>query len=101
MSAPPRLVLATCPLVLASSAAAQPRTAAAPAVPAALFDTSLYNALEWHEIGPFRGGRATAAAGPPDQPLSILSARTTGRAWIRQRAGATIACPSAPVHITG
>jgi len=37
MFAPRRLVLATCFLVLASSAAAQRRSSAAPAVPAALF----------------------------------------------------------------
>src|SRR5260370_30107573 len=78
MFPPARLVLATCLLVLASSAAAQRRTAAAPAVPAALFDTSLYNALEWREIGPFRGGRVTAVAGDAPPPPTFYFGGTGG-----------------------
>src|SRR5437899_11307186 len=86
MFAPRRLVLATCLLVLASSAAAQRRSSA---VPAALFDTSLYNALEWREIGPFRGGRVTAVAGHADQPLTFYFGGTGG-VWKTTDGGLTL-----------
>ncbi len=89
MFAPRRLVLATCLLVLASSAAAQRRSSAAPAVPAALFDTSLYNALEWREVGPFRGGRVTAVAGHADQPLTFYFGGTGGGVWKTTDGGLT------------
>src|SRR6266853_5534389 len=85
MFVPRRLVLATC-LVLASSAAAQRRSSA---VPAALFDTSLYNALEWREIGPFRGGRVTAVAGHADQPLTFYFGGTGGGVWKTTDGGLT------------
>src|SRR5437016_12052371 len=81
MFAPRRLVLATCLLVLASSAAAQRRSSAALAVPAALFDTSLYNALEWREVRPFRGGGGTAVAGHADQALTFYLGGTGGGVW--------------------
>src|SRR6266446_2990680 len=89
MSVLRRLVLAGCLLALASSAAAQRRTSAAPAVPAALFDTSLYNALEWREIGPFRGGRVTAVAGHADQPLTFYFGGTGGGVWKTTYGGLT------------
>ncbi len=89
MSVLRRLVLAGCLLALASSAAAQRRTSAAPAVPAALFDTSLYNALEWREIGPFRGGRVTAVAGHADQPLTYYFGGTGGGVWKTTDGGLT------------
>src|SRR6185295_5110229 len=89
MFGPRRLVLATCLLVLASPAAAQRRPAAAPAAPASLFDTSLYNALEWREIGPFRGGRVTAVAGHAEQPLTYYFGGTGGGVWKTTDGGLT------------
>ena len=89
MSVLRRVVFATCLLVLASSAAAQRRSSAAPAVPAALVDTSLYNALEWREIGPFRGGRVTAVAGHADQPLTFYFGGTGGGVWKTTDGGLT------------
>ncbi|HEV8382314.1 MAG TPA: glycosyl hydrolase [Gemmatimonadales bacterium] len=91
MSVLRRLVLAGCLLTLASSAAAQRRSAAAPAAPAApaAFDTSLYNALEWREIGPFRGGRVTAVAGHADQPLTFYFGGTGGGVWKTTDGGLT------------
>src|SRR5439155_27136757 len=47
-------------------------------VPAPAFDTTLYNALEWREIGPFRVGRDTAVAGHADQPLMFYFGGTGG-----------------------
>jgi len=32
------------------------------------YDTTLYNKMQWREIGPFRGGRSIAVAGHPQQP---------------------------------
>src|SRR5438874_7645662 len=34
----------------------------------ARYDTSLFRALAWRLVGPFRGGRVTAVAGVLDQP---------------------------------
>src|SRR2546422_9233143 len=64
MFAPRHLFVAACLLTLANPATAQRRTPASSPVPSPVFDTSLYNALEWREIGPFRGGRVTAVGGP-------------------------------------
>src|SRR3989442_2499132 len=92
MFVPRRLVLATCLLMLASSAAAQRRTSAVPAAPApasASFDTSLYNALEWREIGPFRGGRVTAVAGHAEQSLTYYFGATGGGVWKTTDGGLT------------
>src|ERR1051325_11157058 len=57
-------------LILTHPAAAQRHTTPHSPLPVAV-DTSLYNALEWREIGPFRGGRVTAVAGVADEPLTF------------------------------
>ncbi len=55
---------------------------AAPAKKAvAQFDTSLYRALKWRNIGPYRGGRVTAVAGVPGQPLVGYMGATGGGVW--------------------
>ena len=41
-------------------------------------DTTLYDALRWRLIGPFRGGRSTAVAGHADQPLTYYLGTTGG-----------------------
>src|SRR5881394_4202187 len=78
MSVLRRLFVAGCLLTLANSAAAQKSTAPRSPLPAPAVDTSLYNALEWREIGPFRGGRVTAVAGHADQPLTFYFGGTGG-----------------------
>src|SRR5947207_10666866 len=80
MFAPRRLFLAACLLTLAHSAVAQRRARTSPQspTPSAAFDTSLYTAFEWREIGPFRGGRVTAVAGHADQPLTFYFGGTGG-----------------------
>ena len=45
------------------------------------YDTSLYRALTWRQVGPFRGGRVTAVAGVPDQPLVYYMGATGGGVW--------------------
>lgn len=42
------------------------------------YDTSLYNALEFRNIGPFRGGRATAVAGVVQDPMTYYMGATGG-----------------------
>ena len=44
-------------------------------------DPALYQALEWRNIGPFRGGRVTAVAGHPDQPFIYYMGATGGGVW--------------------
>jgi photosystem II stability/assembly factor-like uncharacterized protein len=45
------------------------------------YDTTLYGALEWRMIGPYRGGRSTAAAGVPGQPYVYYLGGTGGGVW--------------------
>src|SRR2546427_3900871 len=78
MSVLRRLCVAGCLLTLATPATAQRRTRPASPVPSPAFDTSLYNALEWREIGPFRGGRVTAVAGHAAQPPTFYFGGTGG-----------------------
>ncbi len=86
MFGPPRRLLAAVAfLAVAVPVAAQRRSSAAPAA----FDTSLYNALEWREIGPFRGGRVTAVAGHADQPLTYYFGGTGGGVWKTSDGGLT------------
>jgi hypothetical protein len=45
------------------------------------YDTSLFRAMKWRNIGPFRGGRVTAVAGVPNQPLVYYMGATGGGVW--------------------
>src|SRR6266516_6047619 len=56
---------------------------------AAKYDTSLFRALVWRPVGPFRGGRVTAVAGVPDQPLVYYMGATGGGVWKTDDAGIT------------
>ncbi len=53
------------------------------------FDSSLIQALEWRNIGPFRGGRATAVAGVPDRPHTYFFGSTGGGVWRTTDSGTT------------
>lgn len=44
-------------------------------------DPSFLSALEWRSIGPFRGGRVTAVAGDPDDPLVFYMGTAHGGVW--------------------
>ncbi len=44
------------------------------------YDRSLYEAMKWRNIGPFRGGRSTAATGVPGEPLTYYFGSTGGGA---------------------
>ncbi|TMQ71656.1 MAG: glycosyl hydrolase [Candidatus Eisenbacteria bacterium] len=43
--------------------------------------TDLLEALDWRSIGPYRGGRVTAVAGVPGQPLVYYLGATGGGVW--------------------
>jgi photosystem II stability/assembly factor-like uncharacterized protein len=45
------------------------------------YDESLYDALEWRSIGPFRGGRSVAVAGASSQPNVYYMGATGGGVW--------------------
>lgn len=45
------------------------------------YDESLYNALEYRSIGPYRGGRSAAVTGVPGQPMTYYFGGTGGGVW--------------------
>ena len=69
-------------VLLALCTAAPPLAAAAP-------DPTLWQGLEYRHVGPFRGGRATAAAMVPGEPYSFYFGSTGGGLWFSDDAGET------------
>lgn len=65
------------------------------------YDVGLYRALQWRNIGPYRGGRATAVAGVAGQPLVYYHGATGGGAWKTEDAGLTWAPISDSTFKTG
>lgn len=57
--------------------------------PTAKYDPSLYKAMHWREIGPFRGGRSIAVAGHPAQPHTYYFGATGGGLWKTDDDGTT------------
>lgn len=53
------------------------------------FDESLYNALEWRLVGPFRGGRSATVTGVPGKPNLFYFGSTGGGVWRSQDGGQT------------
>ena len=53
----------------------------APAAAKPAFADALFEGLAWRSIGPFRGGRVTAVAGVPGQPLVYYMGATGGGVW--------------------
>lgn len=51
------------------------------------YDTTLYRAMQWREIGPFRGGRSIAVAGHKDQPYTYYFGATGGGIWKTEDGG--------------
>ncbi len=51
------------------------------------YDESLYKAMKWRCIGPFRGGRCTAVAGIPDKPYTFYFGATGGGVWRTEDGG--------------
>jgi photosystem II stability/assembly factor-like uncharacterized protein len=81
----PRLLLAFAPLLALAAAPALPAQRPAPvaAVPGAAVPPpdSLFPALTWRSIGPFRGGRSVAVAGVRGNPRRYYMGTTGGGVW--------------------
>ena len=57
-------------------------------VPSLTVTDSLFNALRWRNIGPFRAGRCLTVAGHADQPLTYYFGAVGGGVWKSIDAGA-------------
>ncbi len=57
--------------------------------PAAQYDSSLYQGLEWRNIGPTRGGRVTTVSGVHNEPMTYYMGATGGGVWKTDDAGIT------------
>ena len=53
----------------------------------AMYDEALYSALEYRNIGPYRGGRSAAVTGVPGQPMLYYFGSTGGGVWRTQDGG--------------
>ena len=62
---------------------------AQPAQDSHSYGPALFKGLRWRSIGPFRGGRVTAVAGVPGQPLVYYMGATGGGVWKTEDAGVT------------
>ncbi len=51
-------------------------------------DPAFLTALQWRDIGPFRGGRATAVVGDPEDPFVFYFGASHGGVWKTEDAGA-------------
>ncbi len=71
-------------LALLLAAFGAPPAASAQTVPA-----SMYQALHWRSIGPWRGGRTVAATGSPNDPNLFYIAAVNGGIWKSDDAGRT------------
>src|ERR1041385_2854471 len=56
---------------------------------AAAVDPSLFQALHWRLIGPFRGGRVLAVSGVPNEPEHFYFGSVNGGVWETTDAGRT------------
>jgi photosystem II stability/assembly factor-like uncharacterized protein len=57
--------------------------------PGAAYDTSVFAALKWREIGPFRGGRSVAVAGSAKRPSEYYFGTTGGGVFKTNDGGIT------------
>ena len=88
-----RSLMALTVIVAAGTLALGFAAAAVPAPPAAertsAVDPSFFRALEWRNIGPYRGGRALAAAGIPGDANTFYFGAVAGGVWKTTDGGAT------------
>lgn len=56
---------------------------------AASFDPAQYKAMQWREVGPYRGGRSAAVEGIPTQPNVYYFGATGGGVWKSTDGGET------------
>ncbi len=75
-------------LFISAAAPLSAQRSAPAAQPAGLtVDTTIYRALSWRNVGPWRGGRANAVAGIPTKPLTYFAGYTGGGLWRTDDAG--------------
>ena len=53
------------------------------------YDTTLYNSIQWRNIGPFRGGRSAAVTGVPGKTNLFYFGSTGGGVWKTEDGGST------------
>jgi photosystem II stability/assembly factor-like uncharacterized protein len=85
-------VALTCALLLSlapGAAAAQASAAKSSAAAKPAVDPALFQGMKWRNIGPFRGGRATAVAGVAQDPLTYYFGSSGGGVWKTEDAGTT------------
>ena len=75
-------------MLAALSVGAQKKGTAPPAS-TLTYDEKLYSAIEWRNIGPFRGGRSATVAGVPGKPNLYYFGATGGGVWRTTDAGNT------------
>ena len=63
--------------------------APAPAEAVVQYDQKYFDAIEWREVGPFRGGRSAAVTGVPGKPDLYYFGATGGGVWRTNDAGET------------
>ena len=66
-------------LALAGQVAAQDRNV--------VYDSTLFNAMKYRLVGPYRGGRSTAVTGVPGRPFTFYMGTTGGGVWTTTDAG--------------
>ena len=90
---PVKLPALTLPLITAAllvgggPAAGGPAEARAQQGGSAAYDSTLFRALRYRLVGPFRGGRSTAVTGVPGQAHTFLMGTTGGGVWRTEDAG--------------
>jgi photosystem II stability/assembly factor-like uncharacterized protein len=80
-------------LVLVSAHAQKPRSvirkeAPPPAKAEGRIDESLFSAMRWRQVGPFRGGRVIAVTGVPGEPNVFYFGAASGGVWKTSDSGA-------------
>lgn len=65
------------------------------------YDSSLYKAMKWRCIGPYRGGRVTAVTGIPNKPFTYYFGATGGGVWKTEDGGLSWQCVSDGFFRTG
>jgi len=84
------IILAASPAAVSAQAGAVRQSASASkgsSAMAAAVDPKLLTGLRWRNIGPARGGRVTAVAGVPSQPMTFYFGSTGGGVWKTTDAG--------------
>src|SRR5438105_10520820 len=75
-------------IFLAGAISAAPSPTVSP-TPTPQVDPKLFSGMRWRVVGPFRGGRALAIEGVPDEPNTWYFGAVAGGVWKTTDGGAT------------